>query len=79
VRAASGIDFEAGTTSDAPTSNSMPRVSAAPVGACAVIGGGFPARLADEPDLEAVFRQRIEAQHGWQFETSWPAHDEALR
>jgi len=35
-------------------------VSAAPVGTCAVIEGGFPARLALEPDLEAVFRQRIE-------------------
>lgn len=55
------------------------RVSAAPVGACAVIEGGFPARLADEPGLEAVFRQRIEAQHGWQFDTAWPAHGSAPR
>lgn len=49
------------------------RVTAAPVGACAVIEGGFPSRLADEPGLEEVFRRRIEAQHGWQFDTSWPA------
>jgi hypothetical protein len=55
------------------------RVSAAPVGACAVIEGGFPARLAEEPGLEAVFRQRIEAQHGWQFDTAWPAYGEAPR
>jgi hypothetical protein len=36
-------------------------------------------RLADEPGLEEVFRRRIEAQHGWQFDTSWPAHHAALR
>lgn len=55
------------------------RVRAAPVGACAVIEGGFPAGLATEPGLEAVFRQRIEAQHGWQFDTAWPAHPSARR
>jgi hypothetical protein len=26
-----------------------------------------------ERELESVFRARIEAQHGWQFETSWPS------
>ena len=55
------------------------RVTAAPVGACAVIEGGFPSRLADEPALEDVFRRRIEAQHGWQFDTSCPASRPAQR
>jgi hypothetical protein len=55
------------------------RVTATPVGACAVIEGGFPARLAAEPGLEAVFRERIVAQHGWQFDTAWPAHPATRR
>jgi hypothetical protein len=55
------------------------RVTAVPVGACAVIEGGFPARLAAQPHLEAVFRERIEAQHGWQFDTAWPAHPATQR
>jgi hypothetical protein len=55
------------------------RVTASPVGGCAVIEGGFPAGLAAEPGLEAVFRQRIEAQHGWQFDTAWPACPAAQR
>jgi hypothetical protein len=55
------------------------RVTAAPVGACAVIEGGFPEPLAAAPRLEAVFRERIEAQHGWQFDTAWPAHPATQR
>lgn len=55
------------------------RVTAAPVGGCAVIGGGFPAPLADEPGLEAVFRERLEAQHGWQFDTAWADHPATRR
>jgi hypothetical protein len=26
-----------------------------------------------ERELEAVFRSRVQAQHGWQFETAWPS------
>jgi hypothetical protein len=55
------------------------RVTASTVGACAVIEASFPAGLAGEPGLEAVFRQRIEAQHGWQFDTAWTAHPAAQR
>ncbi len=29
-----------------------------------------------EREIEAVFRARIEAQHGWQFENSWPSKPE---
>jgi hypothetical protein len=50
------------------------RVTASPVGACAVIEGGFPSGLATRPGLEEVFRERIEAQHGWQFDNAWPAY-----
>ncbi len=52
------------------------------IGACAVVvssflprppgtAGGWPER-----DLEGAFRTRIEAQHGWQFENSWPSKAE---
>ncbi len=53
------------------------RVSAASIGECAVIEGEFPDRLAGQPDLEAVFRERLEAQHGWRFDTAWPSGEEA--
>lgn len=52
------------------------------VGGCAVVAASFLPRLPEardawlERDLEAVFRERIEAQHGWQFENSWPSQDE---
>ena len=52
---------------------------AAHMGQCAVIEGGFPAPLAAEPGLETAFRQRIEAQHGWCFDTAWPSGGEARR
>ena len=48
------------------------------INGCAVIASSFlprlPEALADwpEPSLETVFRNRIEAQHGWQFDNSWP-------
>lgn len=48
-------------------------------GQCAVIEGEFPAPLAAEPALEAAFRERIEAQHGWRFDTAWPSGGEARR
>jgi hypothetical protein len=53
------------------------RLSAARVGECALVEGSFPAPLAAEPDLEAAFRARIEAQHGWQFDNAWPTRAEA--
>lgn len=52
-------------------------VSALQVGACAVIEASFPEHLAAVPGLEAAFRARIEAQHGWQFDTAWPVGEEA--
>ena len=48
------------------------RLSATRDGECAVIEGSFPPPLAAEPSLEVAFRERIEAQHGWQFNTAWP-------
>jgi hypothetical protein len=54
-------------------------LSATTVGECAVIEGAFPPRLAAEPALETVFRERLEAQHGWRFDTAWPAGGEARR
>jgi hypothetical protein len=54
-------------------------VHVAHLGECALIEGAFPARLADEPGLEVAFRERMEAQHGWRFETAWPSGGEARR
>ena len=57
---------------------------ARPIGACAVVVSSFlprpPGALAEwlERDLEEAFRARIEAQHGWQFENSWPSLTERL-
>jgi hypothetical protein len=48
-------------------------------GQCAVIEGEFPAPLNAEPGLESAFRERIEAQHGWRFDTAWPSGGEARR
>ena len=54
------------------------------VGVCAVIASSFlaqfPAQCVPTParDLEQAFRQRLEAQHGWQFDTSWPTESETL-
>jgi hypothetical protein len=48
-----------------------------PVGECVVVASSFlqrfPAACAPTPsrELEEAFRLRLEAQHGWQFETSW--------
>lgn len=54
------------------------------INGCALIASSFPPRLPQalagwaERDLERVFRARIEAQYGWQFENSWPsAHERA--
>jgi hypothetical protein len=52
------------------------------MGGCAVIASSF---LPQSPHagsrwtahgLESVFRGRIEAQHGWQFDNAWPSADE---
>jgi hypothetical protein len=51
----------------------------ATVGDCAVISSSFLAQLPrahagwTERNVEDVFRGRIEAQHGWQFENCWPS------
>ena len=52
------------------------------IGGCAVVASSFLPRLPEaagkwvERDLEAAFRERIEAQHGWEFENSWPSATE---
>ena len=52
--------------------------SVAGVGECAVIGSSFlmrfPGRCVATPsfELEQAFRMRLEAQHGWTFDFSWP-------
>jgi hypothetical protein len=54
------------------------------VGVCAVIASSFlaqfPAQCVAAPssELEQAFRLRLEAQHGWQFDTSWPTESETL-
>ena len=52
------------------------RLSAARVGECAVIASSFLARFPPR-ELEQAFRLRLEAQHGWQFDTAWPTGPEA--
>lgn len=49
------------------------------IGECALIEGRFPGDVALVPDLETTFRERVEAQHGWRFETAWPSGREARR
>jgi hypothetical protein len=52
------------------------------VGECAVVASSFllqfPAKCVAVPsrDLEDAFRLRLEAQHGWQFDHSWPTEPE---
>ena len=52
------------------------------VGECAVVASSFlvqfPAKCVAMPsrDLEDAFRIRLEAQHGWQFDHSWPTEPE---
>ena len=54
--------------------------SAGAVGECALVSSSLPAlRLAIAPrELEQALRLRLEAQHGWQFDTSWPTEAETL-
>jgi len=52
------------------------------IGDCAVVASSFLPRPPEARgawagrDLEAAFRERIEAQHGWEFENSWPSDAE---
>lgn len=52
------------------------------IGECVVVGSSFlmqfPATCVATPssELEQAFRLRLEAQHGWQFEHSWPSESE---
>jgi len=54
-------------------------ICASRVGDFAVVEGEFPPRIAAEPGLEEAFRERVEAQHGWRFDTAWPSGGEARR
>jgi hypothetical protein len=55
----------------------------AAVGECAVIASSFLMRFPDRCvatpsfELEQAFRLRLEAQHGWTFDFSWPTVSEA--
>ncbi len=52
------------------------------IGECVVVAASFlmqfPANCVVTPSsaLEQAFRLRLEAQHGWQFEHSWPSESE---
>lgn len=54
------------------------------IGECVVVASSFlmqfPAKCVatPSPELEQAFRLRLEAQHGWQFEHSWPNESEML-
>lgn len=58
--------------------------SVAKLGECAVVASSFlrqfPESCAATPsaELEQAFRLRLEAQHGWQFDHSWPSRPERL-
>jgi hypothetical protein len=57
---------------------------AAVIGECAVIASSFlmrfPGSCVATPslELEHAFRLRLEAQHGWQFDHSWPSAPESV-
>jgi len=56
---------------------------AAALGECAVIASSFLMRFpgscvaTPSSELEQAFRLRLEAQHGWQFDHSWPTEPES--
>lgn len=60
------------------------RSRAAALGECAVIASSFlmrfPGSCVATPsfELEQAFRLRLEAQHGWQFDHSWPTQPECI-
>ena len=55
------------------------------IGECAVIASSFMLRFPEacvitpSQELEQAFRLRLEAQHGWQFDHSWPSAPETAR
>ena len=55
-----------------------------PIGECAVIASSFLMRFPESCvatpsfELEQAFRLRLEAQHGWCFDSSWPSEREAV-
>ncbi len=55
------------------------------VGECVVVSSSFLARFPSKCvatpscELEEAFRLRLEAQHGWQFDHSWPTETETAR
>lgn len=61
------------------------RATARTLGECAVVAASFlarfPAKCVATPsiELEHAFRQRLEAQHGWEFDHSWPTAPEGAR
>jgi len=56
----------------------------AALGECVVVSSSFlmrfPQRCVTTPsfELEQAFRLRLEAQHGWSFDSSWPSASEAV-
>lgn len=56
------------------------RGSAAALGGCVMVSGSFlpglPGAGFEEQVVEAVFRLRLEAQFGWQFDTAWASEAE---
>lgn len=52
------------------------------IGECVVIGASFLVRFPDaclatpSAELEEAFRRRLAAQHGWEFDHSWPTEGE---
>jgi hypothetical protein len=56
------------------------RASSAQLGECVVASASFLTRIPragfEERVIEAVFRQRIEAQFGWQFDNCWASAGE---
>jgi len=54
------------------------------IGDCAVIASSFLMRFPESCvatpsfELEQAFRLRLEAQHGWSFDSSWPSEREAV-
>ncbi|HZM35808.1 MAG TPA: hypothetical protein VFC18_15105 [Burkholderiales bacterium] len=54
------------------------------IGECVVIGASFLARFPDaclptpSSELEQAFRLRLSAQHGWEFDHSWPSEPERV-
>jgi hypothetical protein len=55
------------------------------IGHCVVVSASFlsqfPSQCVATPsrELEEAFRLRLEAQHGWQFDHSWPTETESAR